>query len=321
VVAVVVGLVVANRGGTPGAAPAGLVDYLARVDPATRQVVARVPVGKDPIDVTVGEGSVWVLDKDGSVRRIDPVTNKATVIEGVAEDPRAIAAGEGGVWVADGTKAVVRKIDPASNRLASSVRVDASAHDVSAGENGVWVAAGSGMVRIDPSSGDVSELDGSVGEVGGQVPRRYKTGVGEGFVWQMSNLFPTVGRFEVGESRFDLVDVGVVPLAIAVSGADVWLATCGTPGTVVRVEAQTGQVGASIAAGGSECVAPFRAVTAVSIAAGVEGVWVSDAVNGTVSTISEVTNQVGTPLKVGDTPTAIAVGLGSVWVVVDGTSS
>jgi class 3 adenylate cyclase len=302
--------------------PRAPVDYVARVDPATRQVVARIPVGEHPVDVALGEGSAWVLDRDGSVRRIDPVTNEATVIETAAADPRAIAAGEGGVWIADGTKGIIHKIDPASNRVVASLRVGVVAHDVAAGENAVWVAAGSGIVRIEPSSADVSELNGSVGDIGGLTRnRRFKIGVGEGFVWQMSTLMPKVGRFEVGTGRFDLVDAGLVPRVIAVSGVDVWLAACGAPGTVVRVDARAREVIATLAAGGSGCSDLTVAGGPISIAASQEGVWVTDGTNGTVSRIRETTNQVDPPIRIGDTPVALAVGLGSVWVMVDGEVS
>ena len=59
----------------------------------------------------------------------------------------------------------------------------------------------------------------------------------------------------------------------------------------------------------------------ISIAAGREGVWVTDGANGTVSRIPEVTNQVDAPIRVGDSPTAVAVGLGSVWITVNGKES
>jgi hypothetical protein len=46
-----------------------------------------------------------------------------------------------------------------------------------------------------------------------------------------------------------------------------------------------------------------------------------DSVNGTVARIQTATNQVDTPIRIGDTPTAVAVGLGSVWVTLDGEAS
>jgi class 3 adenylate cyclase/streptogramin lyase len=301
--------------------PRAPVDYVARVDPATRQVVARIPVDEHPVDVALGDGSVWVLDRDGSVRRIDPVTNEATVIETMAEDPRAIAAGEGEVWLADGTKGIIHKIDPASNRVTASFRMGDVAQDVSVGEGAVWVATPDYLVRIDASSGQISESEGSFGP-GAELETkvRFRTAVGAGFVWRTWSEYPTVIRNEVTRDRFDRFDVGVLPRDIAVSGGDVWLVACGTPGTVVRLDAQTGDVSAPIPAGGAVCPY-FTTGNPISIAAGGEGVWVTDALNGTISRISETTNQVDAPIRVGDTPAAVAVGLGSVWVVVDGEAS
>jgi DNA-binding beta-propeller fold protein YncE len=140
-------------------------------------------------------------------------------------------------------------------------------------------------------------------------------------VWRTASEEPTVIRNEVGGDRFDRFDVGVQPRDIAASGGDVWLVACGTPGTVVRLDAETGDVLATIPAGGAVCPYQYLATgNPISIAAG-EGVWVTDALNGTISRISETTNQVDAPIRVGDIPTAVAVGLGSVWVIVDGTES
>ena len=47
-------------------------------------------------------------------------------------------------------------------------------------------------------------------------------------------------------------------------------------------------------------------------------VWVTDTVNGTVSRIVVVSGQAASPVEVGRVPTGLALGLGSVWVTVDG---
>jgi DNA-binding beta-propeller fold protein YncE len=89
---------------------------------------------------------------------------------------------------------------------------------------------------------------------------------------------------------------------------------------VVRIDAATGEVAATVSAGGAVC--PYlRSGDPVDITAGDGSIWVTDAVNGSVSRIAETTNQADEPIRVGDTPTAIAVGLGSVWVAVDGKES
>jgi len=115
---------------------------------------------------------------------------------------------------------------------------------------------------------------------------------------------------------------GVIARALSASGGSLWIQTCGTPGSVLRVDAQTHKVTATIPAGGGVCPYPVGNLgTPFSVAAGAEGVWVIDSVNGTVGRIRETTNQVDRPIRVGDTTTAVAVGLGAVWVAVDGKAS
>jgi DNA-binding beta-propeller fold protein YncE len=126
---------------------------------------------------------------------------------------------------------------------------------------------------------------------------------------------------EVVSGRFEPFQVGIAPRAIAAFAGDVWVTACGTPGTVLRVDAQTGDVTETIPAGGAVCPRGVSAPTPIAIAAGEEGVWVTDGVNGTVSRIREIDNQVLAPVRVGDIPTAVAVGLGSVWVTVNGEES
>jgi class 3 adenylate cyclase/streptogramin lyase len=310
-------------GSSSSLSPRPAVDYVARVDPATRQVVARIPVGEHPVDVALGEGSVWVLDKDGSVRRIDPVTNAATVIETVAEDPTAIAAGEGGVWVADGTKGIIHKIDPASNLVLDSLRIGQSVRDVTVGEDAVWASAGDRIVRIEPASGDTSDLEGVLSGPGGPevtTKDRFTISAGGGFVWETFSEIPQVGRHALATSDYRRFVVGVLPRDIALTGTDVWFAGCGTPGTVVRVNSLTGDVLATISAGGGVCPY-FEQGNPILLAPSQDGVWVTDAVNGTIARIDDTTNQVDTPIQVGETTTAIVVGLGSVWVAVDGMAS
>jgi hypothetical protein len=266
---------------------------------------------------------VWVLDKDGSVRRIDPVTNEAIVIRTVAKDPKAIAAGLGAAWVADGANRAVYKIDPASNHVVETVPTGEIAREVIVGDDAVWVA-GDHILRLDPSSGDVSERGASLVSPPApplNIDSRFSISAGGGLIWETFSDYPKLARYVVATSDSRLLDLSVLPRDIAATGTDVWIAACGTPGTVVRLDAGTGEESASIPAGGSVCPYFTTRGEQISIAAGDADVWVTDAVNGSVSRIQQATNQVDTPIRIGDTPTAVAVGLGSVWVTIDGEVS
>jgi YVTN family beta-propeller protein len=71
------------------------------MDAVTRQVIERIPVGRNPTAVATGFGSVWVTNyDDGTVSRIDPATNQVVATIEVGPHPDHIAGGEGGVWVA-----------------------------------------------------------------------------------------------------------------------------------------------------------------------------------------------------------------------------
>ena len=57
-------------------------------------------MGDNPLEVAVGEGSVWVTNYlDGTVSRIDPATNRVVATLEVGRHPDHIAVGEGGIWV------------------------------------------------------------------------------------------------------------------------------------------------------------------------------------------------------------------------------
>lgn len=67
----------------------------------SRRLVSTIPLSS-PIDVAVGEGSVWVAQADGVVARIDPSTADVVATIPVRGIPAGIAVGEGAVWVTVG---------------------------------------------------------------------------------------------------------------------------------------------------------------------------------------------------------------------------
>ena len=70
-----------------------------RIDPRSNRIDRSIPVGRDPVGVTVGDGSVGRDYKDGTVSRIDPRTG-TVVPMGVGHYPATLATGAEGVWVA-----------------------------------------------------------------------------------------------------------------------------------------------------------------------------------------------------------------------------
>lgn len=86
-----------------------------------------IAVGKAPTDVAVGEGTVWVTNRDdNTVSAVDPVTNEARGdLTPVGNAPAAVAVGAGAVRVANADSRTVTAIDPLTRKvIGAPIRVD-----------------------------------------------------------------------------------------------------------------------------------------------------------------------------------------------------
>jgi streptogramin lyase len=112
-------------GGTPGGAAFGVGAFwvsvenytLARIDPASRRVVATVRLDGQhlPGAVVVGDGVVWVLAGNGVLQRVDPAANQ--VVHTLAVGPQALergrlAVGAGAIWLSDAEAHTLIRVDP-----------------------------------------------------------------------------------------------------------------------------------------------------------------------------------------------------------------
>jgi len=71
-----------------------------RIDPDTRRVLRRIPVGAGPNAVAVGGGAVWVTNRDDrSLTRIDPATNRVVRTIPLAAPPYGVRFAHGRLWV------------------------------------------------------------------------------------------------------------------------------------------------------------------------------------------------------------------------------
>ena len=76
-----------------------LENVVSRIDRGNGSVTA-VPAGRQPSDVALGFGSVWVANAgDGTVSRIDPDTREVVATIDLGVSVEGIATGAGGVWV------------------------------------------------------------------------------------------------------------------------------------------------------------------------------------------------------------------------------
>jgi YVTN family beta-propeller protein len=137
---------------------------VARIDPATNEVTATIPVGNFPVRAIGGFGAIWVSNcGDGTVSRIDPNTNQvvATIATGVC--PFDLGVLDQSLWVVNADNHVSR-IDPATNSVIATVTAHLTEcprkcdfRGLTTGAGAVWVTtARTSVLRIDPATNQVT---------------------------------------------------------------------------------------------------------------------------------------------------------------------
>jgi YVTN family beta-propeller protein len=314
--------------GTSAGSSAQLADYVARVDPVAGQVIGKIKVGKDPAGVTIAEGSAWVANSgDNTGSRIDPVTGKVSSTISVGKDPISVVAGENGIWVDNLFENPVSKIDPDSNKVVATFHLDERPQSLAVGDGAIWVA-GNGVSGLAPEA-VLEQIDARSGDLVRKVllpnedvhAGERATAEGGGSLWAGGNqgvlyrIDSATGK--VLQKRSLEKGIGSIDL----QGDLVWVGTNGIPGTVYGVDASSGKITATIAAGAGKLQDPANpdpTIIPIRLAADDQNVWVADVVNGTINRVVIVSGQSALPIPIGTVPTGVAVGLGSVWVTVDG---
>jgi len=150
------------------------------VDPVTRRVVDDVPLGFSSALIATGEGSVWVVDANGStLTRIDPETNAVvSPPRGIPADgiPIALAAGEGSIWIALNEGRVLSVLEVGPELGERRRRIVLERRDavfgvlfepvmLAVGDGAVWALdRGRGeLVRIHPATGGTKLLADGLG--------------------------------------------------------------------------------------------------------------------------------------------------------------
>jgi YVTN family beta-propeller protein len=167
-----------------------------RIDPATNEVVATIPVsagGDGPWDVVAGEGGVWVTvgkqAHPSQVLRIDPATNEVDAHIDV-DDAGVLATGLGAVWVgqfSQGDRGQLLRIDPTTNRVAATIPVGPEPQDVAVGGGAVWVLDDLTyeIVQVDPTTNaPTTVFDGTAGASAGAAGVAYEAGA----IWTVECL-------------------------------------------------------------------------------------------------------------------------------------
>ena len=123
-------------------------------------------IGRDPADVTVGLGAVWVADRaSDSVVRVDPRTLRIRSRIAVGRRPAVLALTPRALWVANLGDRTLSRIEPSRNEsVGAPLALGKEIADLIAADGALWVAGADGTItRVDPESGDIIGTPISVG--------------------------------------------------------------------------------------------------------------------------------------------------------------
>ena len=260
--------------------------------------LAAVKLSPGADGVAVGEGFVWVADKDANtVSRIDPRTRRKVGETRVGTEPDSIAVGEGAVWVTNTGSDDVSRIDPESfdERRFPAGRAP---EGIVVGKGAVWVAnqeAGT-VTRIDPGGGEARTT--SVGRAPIQLA------MAPNGIWVTLSGGGAVARLEAetGNRVGDPVRIGGKPRGIAVGGGLLWVSSP-TVNEIVVIDPSSSRVLERI-----EVADDPREVRA-----GEGGIWVTSAGTSEVTAIDPGSREVAGTVKVRGKPYGLGVGEGLVW--------
>ncbi len=289
--------------------PLLLLAQVVRLPLESLPVVARIPVPARPDWLTMGFGSVWVVDyRPPSLVRIDPATNHVTAsIPLSGHACLGIAVTSSSLWVADCEHHTVVEIDPAKNAVDRTLTVDFTVDD----EGALAAVGGSLWLFVTDSTAAISSLV-RVNAQSGAIEKRIFVGAGSYVVagdstalWVSSTHGAAVMRVDPGKNAVVAsVPVTPRPKFLTVGAGGVWVLHQRT-GSVSLIDPTSNEYATSIPAG---VPTPWG-----DIATGAGAVWVS--VDGTPVTRIDATTHAVTHQYVGGSGAdAIRFGFGSLWV-------
>ena len=243
---------------------------LLRMDPATRRVTARIPLG-GPMAIAAGSRVLWVtLSNDDGLRllRIDPRTNRIAARLPLPDVPGGWGFGlpvivKHNLWVLGGEAAV--RIDQATGRTTAQVRTARDGYLMRS------FAAVGGELWVQVSDGRLLRLDGASGrhEATLRVPDgTYITDLGMDALYLVDQH--SLSRVDSRLRELWRTPIPSIGAAVGIDG-ELWVETPGRRGDrILIVDARKGTVGQSVDVGefGAKWIDPVGSEVWMTTASG-----------------------------------------------------
>jgi DNA-binding SARP family transcriptional activator len=285
-------------------------DSVAVIDPQRSRVVGHVLVGRRPVAVAIGHGSVWVANADdGTVSRIHPDRREVIRTIGIGAPAIDLAVATDAVWVANGSDGTVSRIDPSADAVVETIDLRGSSelawnptYAVAADDDSVWIAAGPHHVhRIDPTTNEsFAIIDVGHAPVG--------VAVGEEALWVVTFAERALRIEPHTNTATTEVPIGY-PVALTTGEQAVWVSD--SRGQIWRINPDTATVSQTTPVG--------KGLVGLCATEGV--VFAANNADGTVVQIDPQDGRVVGLVAVGHAPTDVASWDGTVWVSIQSESA
>jgi YVTN family beta-propeller protein len=305
--------VIAARHGSSSPAAASVTpgpDSVGHLDASASAFTTAVKTGgRQPTDVAVGGGAVWVLNyQSATLVRVDAPTGALVGTSAVGGPPTGVAFGAGAVWITTefgltgGVGGSVIRFNPVTNGIDKVITVGDGVQAVAFGSQpeAVWATnqLENTVIRIDTATNAVSATI--------QLGHRPEAlAVGADGVWVGAADMTLLHIDPATNTVIRTIQLRTVPTAVAVGDGAVWIASS-SANSVTRVDP-----------------ASDRAVLAIPVDTGPTGiaaadgaVWVAASVAGTVDRIDPATNRVIAHTPVQGHPHGVAAAGPDAWVTV-----
>jgi DNA-binding SARP family transcriptional activator len=285
-------------------------DSVAVIDPQRSRVVGHVLVGRRPVALAIGHGSVWVANADdGTVSRIHPDRREVIRTIGIGAPAIDLAVATDAVWVANGSDGTVSRIDPSADAVVETIDLRGSSelawnptYAVDADDDSVWIAAGPHHVfRIDPATNEPFAIIDV-----GHVP--VGVALGEEALWVVTTAERALRIEPHTNTATTEVPIGY-PVALTAGKQAVWVSD--SRGQVWRINPDTGTVTQTTPVG--------RGLVGLCATDG--AVFAANNADGTVVQIDPQDGRVVGLVPVGQAPTDVASWDGTVWVSIQSESA
>jgi DNA-binding SARP family transcriptional activator len=285
-------------------------DSVAVIDPQRSRVVGHVPVGRRPVAIAIGHGSVWVANADdGTVSRIHPDRHEVIRTIGIGAPAIDLAVATDAVWVANGSDGTVSRIDPSADAVVETIDLRGSSelvwnptYAVDADDDSVWIAAGPHHVlRIDPTTNEPSAIIDV-----GHVP--VGVALGQEALWVVTTAERALRIEPHTNTATTEVPIGD-PVALTAGKQAVWVSD--SRGQVWGINPDTATVRQTTPVG--------RGLVGLCATDGV--VFAANNADGTVVQIDPQDGRVVGLIPVGHAPTDVASWDGTVWVSIQSESA